>query len=851
MLGMAPVALAQQGGAAAAGQPITTPAPPPPAGQPADPNDGRPIREVRLIHPVPDHPGQTEPVPARLAQLMRNQIRSLEGRPFDRAVVTEDITRLNRLGRFRSIETQLQPLQDGSVALTFLVVEQPTIQDVQVVGNREMSDQEILQAVSLLAGTPIDRFQIDRNARAIEELYHAKGFSRVRVEIDEKELAESQIVVFRVIEGDRVRVTGVRFEGNKAFSAKELRSAIKTTEYIPILDKAPLDQDVLNDDVSALVSYYRDRGYLDARVGREIQQSPNGREAIVTFIVDEGPLYNLRSVQVLYRNSDAVRQYKEEVLKDAQADVRYLTPEQMRRIGRRSFSDEQIAGLMVIKPGDVFSEDKLRKSEQALTAAYGKLGSVLSTGRGPLTALIEHQEVRDEHAPQVDLLLFITEGALTTTGEPKVIGNDLTKQQVILREVQVKPGRPLDAEALKESARRLEQLRLFEPASVRLTIQDPTPEQQRAAEETGEAIERDVLVEVRETNTGQFNIGAAVSSDGGLVGQISVVQRNFDIAAPPGSWGDLISGHAFRGAGQTASLDLQPGTLQQTYSISLTDPYLLESDYSGSFAAFYRTREFDQYTEQRFGFRPGIARRFGSVWTGTLATRAEWVKPQDIDPTAPVDYFDVQDQKLISGVGLDFIRTTVDDRYRPSRGNRLELGAEEVFGDFNFTKLKVGYTTFFNVYESFLGYKTILKLNSEAQYIPQGQGSAPFYERYYLGGQSFRGFAYRGVSPRGIRNDTGTLGDDPIGGAFEFFLGAEINQPIYKDIFSVVAFVDTGTVETRPGFDHYRVSVGTGIRFYIRQLSPVPLAFDFGFPVLKQDGDHERVFTFSLDVPLQ
>ena len=109
----------------------------------------------------------------------------------------------------------------------------------------------------------------------------------------------------------------------------------------------------------------------------------------------------------------------------------------------------------------------------------------------------------------------------------------------------------------------------------------------------------------------------------------------------------------------------------------------------------------------------------------------------------------------------------------------------------------------------------------------------------------FRGFGI------GIRNDTHTPGDDPVGGSFLFALGAEINQPIYKDIFSVVGFVDTGTVQKHFGFSEYRVSAGFGVRFYIRQLSPLPIAFDFGFPILSQDTDRQRVLTFSLDVPYQ
>ena len=267
---------------------------------PAEAYDGRLVREVRLLQPAPDKPGQTIPLDQTTTLLVQNQLRVEAGQPFRAQTVKEDLTRINRLGRFKTIDSDVQLMTDGSVVVTYLMAEQPMIQDVQVIGNRELSDQELLKEVSVLAGTPVDRFQIDRSARTIEDLYRTKGYYRVRVAIDEKDLADSGIVVFRVIEGDRVKVTDIRFEGNVNFSAKELRSAITTTTYFPIFEKGPLDDDVLAADKTALERFYKDRGYLDTRADTRIQPSPDGSEAIVTFLIAEGQLYNLRSVRILY-----------------------------------------------------------------------------------------------------------------------------------------------------------------------------------------------------------------------------------------------------------------------------------------------------------------------------------------------------------------------------------------------------------------------------------------------------------------------------------------------------------------------------------------------------------------------
>ena len=93
-------------------------------------------------------------------------------------------------------------------------------------------------------------------------------------------------------------------------------------------------------------------------------------------------------------------------------------------------------------------------------------------------------------------------------------------------------------------------------------------------------------------------------------------------------------------------------------------------------------------------------------------------------------------------------------------------------------------------------------------------------ERFYLGGQNFRGFDFRGISPRGIRNDTGTPGDDPVGGSWLFFLGAELNQPVYKDLLSIAPFI----VRTQSTPAESSASASTQCRSsFVRASSRTPL----------------------------
>lgn len=820
-------------------QDITEPAP-----------DDLGLYENRIIGEVFVRPAQVEgedtELTASASQEASNNIRSQPSTVFSADLIRGDIRRLNRLGAFSRVEVYAGVNEDGTVTLVFEVLERRLVADVQVAGNEQINDAAIADVVDVVTGTPIDRFQIDRSARRIEELYRQKGHYYARVSVDEQELAETGLVLFRILEGDRLKVTALRFTGNESFTYKQLRREVQT-KVAGFFRKGQLDDDKLDTDIANLINFYRDRGYLDIRADRLVQPAPNGRESIVTYIIEEGPLYTLRSVQIQIDSEPG---------------------------SEPVFDQTQIAGLISIKSGDVYSVRELNNSLTTIRNAYGQMGYV--DAADTQTNNIFRVEKRDPNDPVVDLIIGITEGPPYRVGEVIIQGNDLTRQEVIRRQIELRPTRPLDTTAMERSKIRLRRLRLFnDRTGARITPQEAgveffaevwndeylprarRPRTQRSTKKDtsltlsaqGEGNYRDVLIEIEETNTGSFDIGGAVSSDSGVIGRIALTQRNFDIRDTPDSPGEFFAGRAFRGGGQTFQIEMLPGTQVQTYSIGLTEPYLLESNYSGSVNIFFRNRDFDEFDEQRLGTRLGVGRRFGTRWQGNLSFRAEQVELSDIEPDRPTDIFAVADSNLLLGTQISLNRTTLDSFTRPTKGARSSISFEQVVGDFQFNKLELSHSVFIPIREDYLGRSTVLNLRGRIGYIPQDETDTPTYERFYLGGQSFRGFNFRTVSPKGIRNDNGLQSDDPVGGNWLFFLGAEIEQPIYEDILSIVGFIDSGTVTNDPGFNNYRVAVGFGFRFYIPQLSPAPLALDFGFPILSEDLDEDRLFTFSIDLP--
>lgn len=740
-------------------------------------------------------------------RLVRNNLRTASGQPFESSTIRDDVSTLYRLGQFETVTADAILEADGSVKVVFRITEQAVIQEVQTVGNTVVSDQELRSEIPLYGGGPRDDFLVEQSLIRIKDLYRTKGHYLAEVRVDESRLEDAGILIFVIVEGPRVRIREIEYVGNVGFDAAELGSNIQTKPSIPFFRKGELDPERLIDDVAIIDGFYKDRGWVDVRVDHRVLLSPDSKEAKVVFVIDEGRRYRLRSMEISSLGGP-----------DSPLEV---------------FSNEQLLSLTAIRPGDPYLKPKVDRTVQAVRDAYRQMGfvDVQVNGRG----------VRVGEQPELDLLISVREGRSSITGLVTIQGNFLTKDKVIRRLVRVRPGRPIDGPEIDLARDRIQATRLFN--EVRVAIQQPDPQ-------TPEI--RDIIVEIRERNTGSFNFGAGVQSDMGVFGEFSFRQENFDIADFPMSAEELIAGRAFRGAGQSFDITLAPGNEVSLYSISLTEPHLFESNVSAQFSGFYRTRIYRQYDEDRTAVTMVLGQRLGDVWVGNVDFGFQRVKLTNFDVQTPLQVYEDRGPDLFGTVGGSLRRSTVDNIFRPSGGSVISLAASKAIpavGEVDFWRIDTELTSFIKTYEDFLGRKQVLKLRSEVGWIFAGK--APTFEKYYLGGRSFRGFEYRTVSPKSDESWVPgvTIPPEPIGGSWLFFTGAQYEVPLVGEGIAGVAFVDSGTVTAKPGFEDYRVSVGVGIRLYLAALGPAPLAFDFGFPVVSQEGDEVQVFSFSAELP--
>lgn len=790
-----------------------------------------------------------------------NNARVAAGQPFEAKAVRADVSTLYRLGQFDTVSANATVLPDGSVEVTFILVEQPIVRDLQVVGNKLISDQELRKAIPLYAGGPRDDFLLEQSVTRIKELYRKRGHYLAEVTVDEALLKDSGILILRIVEGPRVKVKELDFVGNASFNATELGAEVATRTAIPLFGKGELDEDRLIDDVAALDKFYKDRGFVDVRVDRRIEISADSKEAKVIFVISEGRRYRLRSVIIEGVGAEGPKQLM-------------------------VFDDRQIQDLLFIHPGDIFSRFKIDKSLASVRDSYYLMGYV--------DVQVSDRTVRVGNEAEVDLLMGVREGSRTIAGLVNIQGNFLTKDKIIRRLVRIQPGRVLDGRELERSKDRVKATQLFN--DVRITVQRPnpreqdsldtpsatgtettaasaaadavvkTPEQARAAENEKVANERkelmrsevrDILTEIKERNTGSVNFGVGLGTDSGVFGEMSVNQKNFDIGDTPESIDELVAGRAFRGAGQQFTATLAPGSEISTFSIDFLEPHMLETDYAFRVSPFYRLRLYDNYNEDRASLPLTLSRRLGDFWTVGVNTALTWVELTNFDLDTPEEVYDDAGPNTFVTGGLFVKRTDVDRQFRPSRGTAIDFAMTQ-FGSLDevdpFTIFRAGYTQFFTVSEDFLGRRSTLRINSDVAYILGDE--APVYERFYLGGRTFRGFQFRTISPKSSTSYTSpshpsTLIDppEPVGGTWLFFLGTQYEHPIFANSFSGVAFIDSGTVTDEVGLEDYRVSVGIGIRLYIPQFGPAPLAFDFAVPIVKEETDESQTFSFSAEIP--
>jgi outer membrane protein assembly complex protein YaeT len=721
---------------------------------------------------------------------IRSQLKTRPGEEFSQATLDDDIRRLYETKQFLNVVGEPRFDSSGRVVVFIRITELPSnVQEIIYDGARHIKKDELETVTGLHKGMPLNPIQNENARQAILRRYQEDGYMFAAVQLIHGDKPGDTVVEFSITEGYALKINSIEFTGVEFVAPGRVRTQINSSRAFLGLIGGKYIPQMVDADVAKVIEYYRSYGFHEVQVSRDVKYSEDQRSVAIVFHVKEGRRFRLGTVEV---------------------------------DGVKSMSAEKLLNYTSNPEGKWYDENLIK-------ANMKNMEDVISSG-GIKTVV--HRELVFKDNAEVDVHYEVQEMQPAYVGQIILNGNNVTRDRVILRQLRLYPGQVLSYPDIRLSEDALTRLGIFE---VNDKGSKPTIE---VLDPDGPNPFKDLLVHVEETRTGSLMFGLGVNSDAGLTGSIVLNERNFDYSRVPESFDDLLSGHAFRGGGQEFRIEAVPGTTLQRYTASWREPYLFDSVYSLGISGYYYTRDYNEYDERRVGMRFTLGRRFGDHWSINEAIRVESVDVSNVVSFAPPDYLNVVGGHFQAGFRTDLTWDARNSYLRPTAGAKYSIAFEEVTGDYTFPLATATGDEYWTVYQRADGSgKHVIAAHESVSWAGS---DTPVYERYFAGGySSMRGFEFRGVGP--------DVGGFKVGGDFMVLNSVEYQLPILSnDQLYAVGFVDTGTVESKVDFNNYRVAAGFGLRIVVPALGPVPIALDFGFPLVKASTDNTQVFSFWL-----
>lgn len=716
--------------------------------------------------------------------VVRRRLSSVEGTFYSGKAVKKDIKVLFETGYFQDIYVKKESVP-GGIRLVFHVKEMGTLGVVSFRGNKKLKDKELHNVISIREHELIDAKRIIESEEAIRQLYHEKGYylteiTHAMIPFD-TELNEFELI-FTIKENKEVRIKRISFVGSKDFSDRKLAKKMKTKVkgFLSFITRSGKFKDEkLKRDVAALTYFYLNQGYLKVKIGRpQVSLTRNKKSLYITIPVYEGPRYKMGTI-------------------DVAGDI-ITTP-------------EELLSKISLKTGKYFKRSLQDQDVALLAALYGDQAYAFAN--------IYPKIQTDDASKTANLTYVIDKGFKIYVEKIRIKGNDVTRDKVIRRELQLVESAPYNQSALDLSRRRLLQLGYFEEVNF------STPRGSR----DNQVI---LVVEVKEKPTGSFSVGAGFSSLESFIFTASVQKDNF-------------FGYGIRGS-VSASLSKR----RQEFTLSLTDRYFLDTRwiFSTNIHRFFSAlnRDFDQ---KSFGGSVSFGRELFHFFDVSVGYNIEDISVTNFSSQVP-QFFRRNASGLTSSVLATLAYDTRDNRIFTTKGMLHSISTEYagngVGGDNDFFKTYVESRIFFR-----LPGKTVLKARGLFTYVNSlNNNPVPLFERFFLGGiNTLRGFDLNSIGPELRIPKTATGGDRRFvfGGNRMLLFNLEYEIPIYDPAgLRAVLFLDAGQAfseDQRIDPLKFRANYGFGFRWH----SPFgPLRFEWGFPFKRRSGESFSVFNFTI-----
>jgi outer membrane protein insertion porin family len=704
------------------------------------------------------------------------QIKSKVGNHFFEAEIADDIKRIFKMGFFLDVTAESMSTPEGKV-ITFSVQEKGLISEIKISGNKALSKDDIQEVLTIKTRQSLNQEKIKADVGKIKTLYDSKAYYNAEINDKVERDGEKDFrVIFDIKENDKLYIKSIIFEGNEAYSSKELKNMMSTSEhgiFSFINDSGLLKRDQLKQDVGKLTAYYFNNGFINSQVG-EPEITTDKKGIYIKIKIKEGKRFKIDKVEI---SGDLLEKPRTELLRS-----------------------------LKVKKGDNYNREAIMKDIDFLTQACND--------EGYANADINPKINPKENEQIVDVDFQITKGELVYINHINISGNNITRDKVIRRQLEVVEGALYSSSKLRSSYSNLNRLRYFEEVDFQ-------------TEKGPDKSKDDINIRVKEKSTGMFMVGAGYSAADQAVIMAQITQQNF------------------LGYGQILSLKASLGSTTNNIDLSFTEPWLFDLPLWCKADIWKYKKDYDSYSLDSRG--AGVTLGY-PLWEKIVGYAGYKLMSDDIDnvlSSAPFQIIEQEGQLITSAVTLTLVRDTTDDYIFPTKGTKANISVTQaggpLQGDASYTQYGASLFAYYP-----LPLDVVFGVKGRIGYVQShgGDENIPISVRYVLGGiNSLRGFRYIGTTNPGT--------DDAIGGTTMLLFNVEMVFPLVKDAgMKGVVFYDAGnTWNDRYYLDDLRQSVGLGLRWY----SPIgPLRLEYGY-ILNRKGlndDSTGRWEFTIGMPM-
>ena len=686
-------------------------------------------------------------------------------------------------GFFKDVRLEI----DGQV-LVVVLEERPAIASLEFTGLKAFKPEDLkksLREVGLAESRIFDRAMVERAEQELKRQYLAQGHYAVQVTTTITPLERNRVGVnFAVVEGDIAKIKQINIIGAGAMKESDLLDlmVLRTPGWLTWYTKNDqYSKQKLSGDLETLRSHYLDRGYLEFNIeSTQVSISPDKQDIYITINISEGERYSVSSVKLA---------------------------------GQLLLPEAELTKLVLVKPGDVFSREKMTETTKAISERMGNEGYAFAN--------VNAAPELDKEKRQVAFTVFIDPGRRVYVRRINVSGNTRTRDEVVRREMRQAESGWYDGEKINKSRTRVDRLGYFDE----VTVETPPV--------AGTTDQVDMEVKVKEKPTGNIMIGAGFSSAEKFTFSGSVQQQNLF------------------GSGKHIGVQVSTSSSNKIYSLSHTDPYFTVDGVSQGFDIYTRKTDTSTLAVGTFGsdsmgggMRWGIPVAEDDYVNLGLSVDRTTLK---VDTNSPLRY---QNYVTQYGARANTLLTTIgwqkdgrDSLLVTTKGVFRRAVLEIALPGSTATYVRGSYQ-----HQQFfpLNPKLTLALNGEVAIAkPYGKKDLPFFKNYYAGGiGSVRGYDSSSLGAR----DPAT--GEALGGDKRLVGNAELLFPVpgmgRDNSMRLSGFIDAGNVwgyDNKFSLGSLRYSAGVALAWN----SPMgPLKFSFATPLNKKPDDKVQRLQFQM-----